>query len=206
MFGYDKCCLIGKKAYELVSQLDPNSNTYKTQKTVGLKDKNYSKTKMYLTHKNGDLVLTEWEHYKLFDRITKEIRYYNIATIVDTIAKKTIKANNRHVLMYRGDVEFDGNKRIIHWSDKAQLILGYTKKDVLGKVATIIISEKDINKVEGVWLELFNSKRNRIVNRNRTRCGRDKFIRWTNIPIMDDDGKLKKISSYIEEAEVAESA
>lgn len=100
-------------------------------------------------------------------------------------------------------IEWDVDQLITSWSDQAEAIFGWSRKEVLGKSVEKLnlVYGEDVNHVTSVFDELSTGKRNnlKVVNRNNTKTGRIITCEWYNSVLKDDDGKIISCMSLVQD-------
>ncbi len=94
-------------------------------------------------------------------------------------------------------IELDINYCITEWNDAAQLIFGYSKEEAFGKkTSELIIPESAREYTDKVWHHLYtNTGGTRATNENIKKNGETIICEWYNIPILNEKGEVKGISS-----------
>ena len=97
-----------------------------------------------------------------------------------------------------GIIEWDPNLRVTLWNPAAEAIFGYSATEAMGRDAAFIVPETARAEMDGVWLELLNSKStNRCFNENRRSDGRIISCEWYNTQLVGDDGTVKGVASFV---------
>lgn len=95
-------------------------------------------------------------------------------------------------------VEFSVEGNISGWNLAAENIFGYTRQEAIGKLWTLIVPEKFLIHLDGVWENLVTQKGgNRSSNENVTKGGRLIICEWFNTPLVDNDGKTIGVASLV---------
>ncbi|WP_051294997.1 ABC transporter substrate binding protein [Maridesulfovibrio bastinii] len=99
-------------------------------------------------------------------------------------------------------IEWDNEGRVLHWSESAEKIFGWSAKETLGKSWDDwqFIYEEDLVEVRSQIDELIGNKVNykTVTNRNYTKSGEIVFCNWHNSSFKDEHGNLISILSQIE--------
>ncbi|MEK0448323.1 MAG: hypothetical protein RL088_591 [Verrucomicrobiota bacterium] len=97
-----------------------------------------------------------------------------------------------------GIVEWDPACRVTLWNPAAEVIFGYTAAEAMGRDASFIVPDSARAQVEKIWGDLFSSKStNGGFNENLRSDGRIISCEWYNTPLVDDDGVVKGVASFI---------
>lgn len=99
-------------------------------------------------------------------------------------------------------IEWDNEGKVIHWSESAERIFGWTSFETMGKNWSDwnFIYEEDIETLRNDLTDLAVSraKYKTLVNRNYTKDGRVLYCNWHNSVFRDEQGTLVSILSQIE--------
>ena len=86
------------------------------------------------------------------------------------------------------------------WNPGAEKIFGFTKEEVLGRHANLIIPEDERGNVADIWISLlYNKGGQRSTNENITKDGRRIICEWYNTPLVDDRGNVLGVSSLAQD-------
>ncbi len=100
-----------------------------------------------------------------------------------------------------GVIEWDSDYRITRWNDKAEVIFGWSSKEVLGKRIDELrlVYEEDWNKVRQVMADMLDGSRPSNVNKNHNyrKDGSVIYCEWYNSALLDASGKLVSVLSLI---------
>jgi two-component system cell cycle sensor histidine kinase/response regulator CckA len=99
-----------------------------------------------------------------------------------------------------GIIEWDKDSRITTWNPAAEKIFGYAAKEVLGRDATLLVTDDvvDFAAHAGVWA-MGDSTSAPFTNENITKDGRVIICEWCNTPLTGADGKVIGITSLVED-------
>lgn len=98
-------------------------------------------------------------------------------------------------------IEFDNQHRIVHWSDRAQEIFGWTFDEVRGKLVGEVnwVYAEDLQVVDD-QIEIMlgtHQTSNVLVNRNYRKDGSVITCEWYSSAMFDPDGKLISVQSLV---------
>jgi len=97
-----------------------------------------------------------------------------------------------------GVIEWDTNFKIVDWNPAAQKIFGYSKSEILGNSAQILVPESATEQVNEVLDQLSSiAGGTRSTNENLTKDGRTIICDWYNIPLIDPQGKFIGAASMV---------
>ena len=86
------------------------------------------------------------------------------------------------------------------WNPGAEKIFGFTKEEVFGRHANLIIPEDERGNVADIWISLlYNKGGQRSTNENITKDGRRIICEWYNTPLVDDRGNVLGVSSLAQD-------
>lgn len=99
-----------------------------------------------------------------------------------------------------GVIEWDLEFKVARWNPGAAGIFGYSERETLGRHAAFIIAPDAREHVDKVWNELLARKGGkRSVNHNVTKDGRTILCEWYNTPLVEEQGKLIGVASFIQD-------
>lgn len=99
-----------------------------------------------------------------------------------------------------GVIEWDLDFRVAEWNPAAEKIFGFTRDEVLGKVAYSIVPEDERDFVGKKWENLLKKKGGmRSSNDNITKDGRRIECEWYNTPLIDADGEVFGVASMVQD-------
>lgn len=94
-----------------------------------------------------------------------------------------------------GYLEWDSNFCIVAWNPTAEVIFGFSKEEVIGKHASIIISDDEKHLVDTFWKKLISQRTGSISQHyNINKNGERLWMEWHNTPLYDESGQLLGIS------------
>jgi len=98
-----------------------------------------------------------------------------------------------------GYVEWNLNFEVMEWNQSAERIFGYSKDEILGKHASIIIpKEVQPEIIDSVWKDLLSKTGgNRSTNINISKQGSIIHCEWYNTPLTDFDGNILGVASMV---------
>ena len=102
-----------------------------------------------------------------------------------------------------GIIVWDDRNEIIHWSDRASEIFGWTPEETLHQqIASLnMIHEEDAATVARILEEIKSGRvlRNQSANRNITKSGKVIYCEWYNSALVDDEGHFTSILSMVQD-------
>ena len=102
-----------------------------------------------------------------------------------------------------GIIVWDERNEIIHWSDRASEIFGWTPEETLHQqIASLnMIHEEDAATVARILEEIKSGRvlRNQSANRNITKSGKVIYCEWYNSALVDDEGHITSILSMVQD-------
>jgi PAS domain S-box-containing protein len=98
-----------------------------------------------------------------------------------------------------GYIEWNLNFEVIEWNQSSERIFGYTKEEIMGKHASIIIpKEVQPQIIESVWKELLNKTGgSRSTNININKNGQVIHCEWYNSQLSDAEGNILGVASMV---------
>lgn len=98
-------------------------------------------------------------------------------------------------------IEFDPEYRIVQWSKRAEIMFGWTTKEVLGKKISDLrwVYEDDADRIAALSRDMFEGRQatNITENRNYRKDGSVIHCEWHNSALFDPDGNLVSVLSLI---------
>jgi PAS domain S-box-containing protein len=133
----------------------------------------------------------------------------NLALARDITARKrmeaTLRASEQNLALHvtqtpLGVIEWNLNFEVIKWNPAAERIFGYSRREALGRHASLIVPLSAKEHVDEVWKALVKRKGGlRSTNENRTKDGRRIFCEWYNTPLVDDSGSVIAVASLVQD-------
>jgi PAS domain S-box-containing protein len=98
-----------------------------------------------------------------------------------------------------GYIEWNLNFEVMEWNQSSERIFGYTKEEIMGKHASIIIPKKvQPQIIESVWKELLNKTGgSRSTNININKNGQVIHCEWYNSQLSDAEGNILGVASMV---------
>lgn len=98
-----------------------------------------------------------------------------------------------------GYIEWNLNFEVMEWNPSSERIFGYTKEEIMGKHASIIIpKEVQPQIIESVWNELLNKTGgSRSTNININKQGQIIHCEWYNSQLSDAEGNIIGVASMV---------
>ncbi len=99
-----------------------------------------------------------------------------------------------------GMLEWDLDFRVVDWNPAAEAIFGFSKSEVLGQHASLIVPNSAREHVYQVWNNLLAKRRDvRSINENVRRDGRVILCEWYNTLLVDDAGNIIGAASLVQD-------
>jgi len=100
-----------------------------------------------------------------------------------------------------GIIEWTTDFTFVDLNPAAQKIFGFSKDELLGRhITENILPESARAQVDKIWAELVsNTGGAHSVNENLTKDGKMIVCEWNNTPLVDDEGKVVGVASYVED-------
>ncbi len=96
-------------------------------------------------------------------------------------------------------IEWNLDFKVRSWNPAAEIIFGYTEKEILNTHASIIIPDQYKNQVDAIWAGLLQQKGgSRSTNENLTKKGDIIFCEWFNTPIINETGDTIAVFSLVQ--------
>lgn len=117
-------------------------------------------------------------------------------------ADKLRASQQRLSLLVQGSplavIEWNTNFEIVDWNLAAERIFGYSRTEVLGQAAQLLIPESATHQVNQVLSQLSKGTGgSRSTNENLTKDGRTIVCDWYNIPLIDAQGNVLGAASMV---------
>ncbi len=146
-------------------------------------------------------------YHALYDKEKKYIGLIRIILDVTERKKAEMKIRESQQRLYSllnntplGAIFWDLDFRIIDWNKAAEKIFGYTKNEILGKHAGIIVPLKLKDQMKDLYNNIINQTGgDRSVNENITKEGKEILCSWYNVAITDTNGKVTGVASLVED-------
>lgn len=100
-----------------------------------------------------------------------------------------------------GIIEWTTDFKFVDFNPAAQNIFGFSKSEVLGHhVTENILPESAREHVDKIWKDVIsNVGGSHSINENITKDGEIIMCEWNNTPLVDDEGKVVGVASYVED-------
>ena len=96
------------------------------------------------------------------------------------------------------EIEWDNERKIIRWSEKAEELFGYTHEEATGNpdIYEVLIHPEDAEKVNAIMMDAVEEKQKTVssTNRNYTKSGETIYCEWHNSILYDVEGRV--VSTY----------
>lgn len=97
-------------------------------------------------------------------------------------------------------IEWDLDFQVKEWNLAAERVFGYTRDEVLGQHARLIIPPEDHAHVDAVWAGLLSQTGGSTSkNSNVTKDGRIITCEWFNTPLIDEKGEVIGVASLVQD-------
>jgi len=120
--------------------------------------------------------------------------------------RRMILENEKRLQLHReqsilGMIEMDVNFLITDWNPAAKKIFGFEKEEVIGKnIFQLIVPSHELEDIKKAGKRLIEGKGYKhYINENITKKGEICICEWYNTPIMDDEGKVVRIVSLVDD-------
>lgn len=131
--------------------------------------------------------------------------FENVITQKEKAEKEVLKSQQRLFLHRQlspiGIIEWTTDFKFADWNKAAKDIFGFTKEEVLGHhITEHILPESAREHVDRVWRELVtNTGGKHSINENITKDGKIITCEWNNTALVNDDGKVVAVASFVED-------
>ena len=121
------------------------------------------------------------------------------------IAEEELSASLQHIKLYReqtplATIEWNMAFQIEDWNEAASKLFGYTRDEVLGCDASLIVPRSAAPEVGHVWESIIQQSGGEInINQNVTKDGRIILCEWHNSAIVDQAGQVVGMASLIQD-------
>ncbi|HAX76648.1 MAG TPA: hypothetical protein DCY88_12600 [Cyanobacteria bacterium UBA11372] len=97
-------------------------------------------------------------------------------------------------------IEGNNKGEIVEWNAAAEAIFGYSKSEIIGKSAFVLVPKYMTEKVSQIWQDLRAQKGGtRSTAENITKDGRIIICEWYNTPLVDGDGNFIGVASLAQD-------
>ena len=97
-------------------------------------------------------------------------------------------------------IEGNNKGEIVEWNAAAEAIFGYSKSEIIGKSAFVLVPKYMTEKVSQIWQDLRAQKGGtRSTAENITKDGRIIICEWYNTPLIDGDGNFIGVASLAQD-------
>ncbi len=97
-------------------------------------------------------------------------------------------------------IEGNNKGEIVEWNAAAEAIFGYSKSEIIGQSAFVLVPEYMTEKVSQIWQDLTAQKGGtRSTAENVTKDGRIIICEWYNTPLIDGDGNFIGVASLAQD-------
>ncbi len=206
--GYEPEELLGKSPFDLMPE-DEAKRLSVLFEEYALHKKPFFEMENTNLHKNGTKVYLETNGIPLLDKEQNLIGFRGVDRNITQRKQQEleIKKMTQKVLMHfeqtpLGVIEWGNNFEVLNWNPAAENIFGYKKEDAIGKSAMdLIITDKDKEYVFEVWQALMSKQvgGGQARNENCTADGRIIQCEWYNTPLIDQQGNVIGVASFVED-------
>lgn len=136
----------------------------------------------------------------------------NLVSVFEKVIRRQEKAEEelqkyqQRLVLHRelspiGIIEWTTDFKFVDFNTAAENIFGFTKEEVLGHyIYENILPESAREQVDEVWKQLVsNTGGGYSVNENITREGKIITCEWHNTPLVNEEGKVVGVASYVED-------
>jgi diguanylate cyclase (GGDEF)-like protein/PAS domain S-box-containing protein len=97
-------------------------------------------------------------------------------------------------------IEVNNKCEIVEWNAAARAIFGYSKSEIIGQSAFVLVPEYVKEQVSQIWQDLMAQKGGtRSTAENITKDGRIIICEWYNTPLVDGDGNFIGVASLAQD-------
>ena len=97
-------------------------------------------------------------------------------------------------------IEGNNKGEIVEWNAAAEVIFGYSKSEIIGQSAFLLVPEYLTEQVSQIWQDLMAQKGGtRCTAENITKDGRIIICEWYNTPLIDGDGNFIGVASLAQD-------
>ena len=150
---------------------------------------------------------------KTFPKIeTTDPEIINLINVFHDVISEREKADEalaklqQRLLLHRelsplGIIEWTTGFKFVDLNPAAQKIFGFSKDEILGQhITENILPESAREQVDKIWKDLIsNTGGTHSVNENLTKDGNIIVCEWNNTPLVDEEGKVVGVASYVED-------
>lgn len=210
ILGYEEDQLNKMDDFETFIHQDDLERFHSIRKVCdsGIRNHDPVRHQIRMRHKDGtrrSVILNARAFFDDQDRML-----YTLGNVVDMtekiLAEKELNEAYRRLNYHiqntpLGFVEWDDHFRVTDWSPGAELIFGWSREEVRGKLREEwpLVHEDDRIFVQNEMDEMLagRERRNVVSNRNYTRNGDVRHCEWYNSALLDDKGRLVSVMSLI---------
>jgi len=132
----------------------------------------------------------------MFKKVIEEQKNIDI-----TLTKTQQSLLLHHQLSPIGIIEWSTDFRFVDVNPAVEKMFGYSKEELLGRhITENILPESAREQVDKVWAELMtHAGGGHSINKNITKDGKIITCEWNNTALVDDNGEVISIASYVED-------
>ncbi len=153
----------------------------------------------------GELLWIQFSIHPVFDQQGQIIQLLaeGLDISLRKKAEEQLNASLQHIKLYReqtplATIEWNMDFQIEDWNEAASKLFGYTRDEVIGRNASIIVPESAAPKVDHIWDSISHQSGGEItISQNMTKEGRSILCEWHNSSIVDQAGKVVGMTSLV---------
>ena len=127
-------------------------------------------------------------------------------------AEEEVRKSQQRLLLHRqlspiGIIEWTTDFKFVDFIVSAENIFGFKKEEVIGHhITENILPDNARDQVDKIWENLIaNTGGEHSINENITKDGKVITCEWNNTPLVDDNGKIVGVASFVEDITLQKS-